>query len=414
MLNGIKNMINSKKEFTEAADLLLEGTQLVDKLEESIILGEATDDDAPVEDGNDATASTDNPDTGDNDDENNDGKLPLETPENGGDLENEPIEDPKTDDTGSDDIMDAPIDGSDDEPMNLPGDNSLPTPVGKQTGEEIGDADILTAEIDLGSNTVKDVLPVPPNNAPEAVNDDIMNQRIDDGFGDEGPSTEPSPENPMGAPTEPIQEPSNTEDPSATPGEESTDESDLESPPIDETDFESTIFAGFDNIDESTKKEIIKRFRESKECKDDKDCKDKKECEKDKECNHKKCDDGKCEHDDDDDEYDESHLEMYPDEDEPYTEEIVMSGDDGTAPASDDNKAEDAPAEEPADDTASEGEEESPVTAAVKDKVSEMDTPIEPETAEDAGASKDALMKKLASLSKNMEDVKLMASKLQQ
>lgn len=80
--------------------------------------------------------------------------------------------------SSEDDILDTPIDdGSSDDFDNL----SL---VGKQTGEpiEVTDDDLLSVTIDLKSNTMTDVLPVPPDNAGEAVNDDILSTRVDSGF----------------------------------------------------------------------------------------------------------------------------------------------------------------------------------------------------------------------------------------
>lgn len=80
--------------------------------------------------------------------------------------------------SSEDDILDAPIDdGSSDDFDNL----SL---VGRQTGEpiELTDDDLLSVTIDLKSNTITDVLPVPPDNAGEAVNDDILSTRVDSGF----------------------------------------------------------------------------------------------------------------------------------------------------------------------------------------------------------------------------------------
>lgn len=187
----------------------------------------------------------------------------------------------------------------------------------------------------------------------------------------------------MGAPTEPI--PAPTTDGAAEESGEGTE--DL----TDDPEFESTLFAGLENLDESTKKEIISRLKKNKS--KDKDCKNNKEC--GKEC---------------DEEMVEGFITMSDDEDEkPYTEEIVMSGDGG------DNKPEETPAEdstgtsEPVEEPA---EEESPVTAAVKDKVAETEAPLEAEAPE--GSLKDTLMKKLASMSKNMEDVKLQVSKLAQ
>lgn len=395
MINGIKAMINEKKEFTEAADLLLEETSLIGKLDDSIVLGEAADDESE-EKLDQEEEKKEEPETAA--EENNDEEGSEEELKEVEDIEDAPIEDqPAGAGNDENDILNAPIDGSDETPMNIPGDD-LPTPVGKQTGEPIEDTDILSTEIDLGSNTMKDVLPVPPGNAPEAVNDDVLNQRIDDGFGGDepGPSTEENPENPLGSPTEPIPEPEQK------PAEESG--SDPEEPLGDDPEFESTLFAGLENLDESTKKTIMDRLKK-KDCGDD--CKDGKDCKKKCE-DHKDSDgDGKC------DKCDEKMVEGYitmSDDDEPFTEEILMSGDE---------KPDEKPAETGAEDTASAEEpteepaaEDSPVTAAVKDKVAETESPLEAETPE--GDIKDTLMKKLASMTKSMEDVKLQVSKLAQ
>lgn len=134
MLNGIKSLINQKKNFMEAADLLLEN----DELDDSIILSE----------------------------------KPIDTEDEKKPDEVEPTE-----------VMPA-------KEGELNSDEGLPTPVGAQTGEPItGDTtDILSAEIDLATNTMTDVLPTPPANAGDAVvDDDILNQSIDSGFGEEEP-----------------------------------------------------------------------------------------------------------------------------------------------------------------------------------------------------------------------------------
>lgn len=48
------------------------------------------------------------------------------------------------------------------------------------------DADLMSVTIDLRSNTNTDVLPVPPFNAGDAVQDDMLSTRIDDGFAESG------------------------------------------------------------------------------------------------------------------------------------------------------------------------------------------------------------------------------------
>ena len=92
--------------------------------------------------------------------------------------DNDNVEDDVEPESSEDDILDAPIDdGSSDDFDNL----SL---VGRQTGEpiELTDDDLLSVTIDLKSNTMTDVLPVPPDNAGEAISDDILSTRVDSGF----------------------------------------------------------------------------------------------------------------------------------------------------------------------------------------------------------------------------------------
>ena len=64
--------------------------------------------------------------------------------------------------------------------------------IGKQTGEpiELGNDDLLSVTIDLKSNTMTDVLPIPPDNAGEAVNDDILSTRVDSGFEEKEPTSD--------------------------------------------------------------------------------------------------------------------------------------------------------------------------------------------------------------------------------
>ena len=129
MLNAIKELINQKHAFQEAADLILEN----DDLDDSIILNEGPDE---------------IPEPNESD------EIPTE---------------------------DAPI-----------GNDELPEPISSTTGEpaQIGDDDLLSVEIDLATNTPKDILPTPPASASDAVSDDddILNQRIDSGFGNDEPA----------------------------------------------------------------------------------------------------------------------------------------------------------------------------------------------------------------------------------
>lgn len=133
MLSNIKNLINSKKAYMEATKLILEN----EELDDSIVLNE------------------------------------------------EPVEP----EIKEDETIEV---STDEEPVVEPAEQPLPVP-----GEEVpsdntevqvddDNSDLLTAEIDLTTNTQVDSLPVPPSNASDAiVGDDFMNQTIDSGFGNE-------------------------------------------------------------------------------------------------------------------------------------------------------------------------------------------------------------------------------------
>lgn len=193
MLNSIKSMIKEKTSFLEAAAIIYEdgsGTNLDDQ----IVLGEDTDTPDPTEnikEDNDTPEKDDHDEQKEDDDKDDDSSNEGEVE----DISDMPINDEpvKNDEPAQDDVLDGKIDGSD-EPLSLPGED-LPTPVGAQTGEPINlDDDILNTEIDLGSNTIKDVLPVPPANAGEAIADnDSINQRVDSGFGGDVETQEPAP-----------------------------------------------------------------------------------------------------------------------------------------------------------------------------------------------------------------------------
>lgn len=83
-----------------------------------------------------------------------------------------------TPENSEDDLLDSPVEDS---PSSDFTNTDL---IGKQTNEpvELGDDDILSVTIDLKSNTMTDILPIPPDNAGEAVNDDILSTRVDSGF----------------------------------------------------------------------------------------------------------------------------------------------------------------------------------------------------------------------------------------
>lgn len=331
MLNSIKSMIKEKTDFLEAAAIIYEdgsGTNLDDQ----IVLGEDKDTPDPTEDlkgDNDGPEKDDHDEPEGKDDDNDNSSDDGEVE----DISDMPINDepPKNDEPAQDDILDSKIDG-DDQPLPLPGED-LPTPVGAQTGEPINpDDDILNTEIDLGSNTIKDVLPVPPANAGEAIADsDSINQHVDSGFGGDSETQEPAPVN-----AEP-------EAGVAEPGNEEVD-------PLGDTLGESSHA-----IKESLQHDPITSF-----------------------------------------------MNGYG-----LFSEAITLGDDPAPAAEGEAPKEDAAApaaEEPTDDAAPAAGEESEVTAAVRDKVSEADTPA---PGGDAGENgKEALLKKLGSITKSLEDAK--------
>lgn len=302
MLNNIKSMIKEKTEFLEAAALIYEdgsGTNLDD----IIVLGEESSDDEVgfeidekdnVHENDEENETSKEKDENDEDDNNTSDEKEdiMDTPINDEDnTDDAPI---PTNDGNDDDVMDTPID----QPMPLPGDD-LPTPVGAQTGEPINSMDdILNVEIDLGSNTVKDILPVPPANASEALTGDNPQQHVDSGFGGDTSQT-------------------------------STEETDLIDTPVGESsvDIISSFMNGYN-----------------------------------------------------------------------FNEAITIGDEPAAEDAAKDDSSTDIPAEET--DTAA---DESEVTAAVRDKVSEADTDT---PAGSSPNSKEDLLKKLGSITKSLEDAK--------
>lgn len=179
MLNFIKDMINDKLALTESVgiDPILEETMT--SIDDSIVLGEEGDDlelpNAPEE------GATEDPNTNSpEEDENSDDEIGPGTEEEPGD-DDSPAESDNTD------ILDSPIDGgpeapssdnSTDEILNSPIEDGPTEPINKD--EELDD--ILSTSIDLKSNTMKDVLPVPPEGANDAIAGDDMQTRVDSGF----------------------------------------------------------------------------------------------------------------------------------------------------------------------------------------------------------------------------------------
>lgn len=196
MLNTIKNLINQKKDFLEAAEIIFEDG-LGNELDDLIILGEDAMDITENEDSVELDEDSSTEDSAATEE-------PVAEPKNepnddNSDITDSPIEDtvvPAENDT-NDDLLNSPVDDdtptattepteAEETPMPLPGDDTLPEPVSNVTGEPVADDGILSMEIDMGSNTPKDILPVPPAGAVDAVvSDDIMDQRIDSGFGED-------------------------------------------------------------------------------------------------------------------------------------------------------------------------------------------------------------------------------------
>lgn len=187
MLGTIRSMIKEKTDLLEAASIIFEdgsGTNLDDV----IVLGEDTDipEDDHVEDDD---KNPDEPETGDA----NDTKEDNDTSDDISDIpiEDEPVNEPEPTPIEPDNSL-LDVDISDEGDTPLPGED-LPEPIGRQTGEPINPIDdFLNVEIDLGSNTQKDVLPIPPSNAGDVVEGDSDTQHVDSGFENEDGDNTPS------------------------------------------------------------------------------------------------------------------------------------------------------------------------------------------------------------------------------
>lgn len=163
MLTGIKEMINQKTDFMEAADLLYE--EAAGNLDDLIVLGEEAEEDAAEDEGLPGPDSIEEGDESEVEAEEDEKEGP-------GDFMNAKIKD----DSSSNLEDDIP----EEEPLPLPGDNSQRF---DPMNSEIED-DILSTNIDLRSNTSRDTLPIPPAGAGDAIegNDDLLTQRVDSGF----------------------------------------------------------------------------------------------------------------------------------------------------------------------------------------------------------------------------------------
>lgn len=186
MLGNIKEMINKQKAYLEEAAIIYEDG--VGNLDDLIVLGEEGENeegeneniqDNPNE--NEESSENLNHDNieGNNDDDDQDDNHDDhdEIPDQNTNLLDEPIDNEIGSDNNEDDILNNDAD-------------DLPTPVGLQTGEPIeGNIDnLLSMDIDLKSNTPKDILPIPPAGAGDVVNsdsNDLLNQKIDSGFSNE-------------------------------------------------------------------------------------------------------------------------------------------------------------------------------------------------------------------------------------
>lgn len=202
MLNTIKNMIKEKNNFLEAADIIFEDGSGMN-LDDKVILGEANDlididDELPLkedkdEDLDDKTEESESSDNNDDKDDILNDSISNKSSDDSDDSSADNND--NNNNTNEDNILSSSVDddnsisdqNNEDNDLSLPGDD-LPNPVGRQTGEPINsDNDLLNVEIDLGSNIVKDVLPIPPANARDVVpeDNDILNQHVDSGFGDD-------------------------------------------------------------------------------------------------------------------------------------------------------------------------------------------------------------------------------------
>ena len=189
MLKNIKAMILEKESELENAELIAEEVTF-HHVEDEVLLQEnhtvtpvfleSDDDDDEDEEESKELDDSDILDKKINDDEPDDEEddKDEEPP-----LEDAPISDEEDPETPSLDTEEEPAPPEEDDDDDL-GNAELPDPIGAQTGDPIqNDNDLLSTEIDLGSNTMKDTLPVPPNNASDVVDSD--EHHVDAGFGNE-------------------------------------------------------------------------------------------------------------------------------------------------------------------------------------------------------------------------------------
>lgn len=149
MLDVIKSIINRKRSFLEAVDLILEDMES-DEIVDSLLDDKLTDDSSSSEDSSSEDDSEDHFDFGDS------GFL-----------------DGDSSSSGSSEVGDYGVDNS------LDADNSAPE---ESPDDEI--SDIFAISVDTRTNTVRDILPVPPMNAADAVEGN-SDAKLDSGFADE-------------------------------------------------------------------------------------------------------------------------------------------------------------------------------------------------------------------------------------
>ena len=165
MLSEIKALINKKRDFLETAEMLYED---ITGIPDDDLIYYAEEDELPDDD------------TDTDDMESDDIEEPSEEPDDLMDTsidddaaEPEPAE-PEVD--TNDDLMNTPID-------SVPGEGEPSVDMEPST-DDIDD--LLSVSINLSSNTLSDVLPVPPMNAADAIaddtGDDLMSSQIDDGY----------------------------------------------------------------------------------------------------------------------------------------------------------------------------------------------------------------------------------------
>ena len=184
MLENIKSMINQKREWQESAEIIFEDANVGD-LDDLIILGEETGNEVDVMEAEEEKApEEDTP----KEDENKNEDI-LDSPVNGDDNDASAEED----NAPTEDILDSPVGGGDE-----PAEDNQETPVAEPGAGDDGTDDLLNVTFDLKSNTLTDVLPVPPDNASEAISDDILDAKVDGGFeedqGSDGDTSAPTEE----------------------------------------------------------------------------------------------------------------------------------------------------------------------------------------------------------------------------